>query len=126
MTSSSSYPFELFMQEPSSPYRLLLLTLCMSVTVFPLYLQYVVRSCKMCTMPLLGSCLIQVFSTGSLCNKVEKRLQQCLPDLAKSIGKLVISSDSPDLQTHACQLMSCELDSLQQELELRLQASVRC
>ena len=66
---------------------------------------------------------IHVSSTGSLCNKVEKRLQQCLPYLAKSLGKLVTSSDNPDLQTHACQLMSCELDSLKQELELRLQAS---
>lgn len=58
---------------------------------------------------------------GSLCNKVEKRLQQCLPYLAKSLGKLVINSNSPELQSHACQLMSCELDSLQQEIELRLQ-----
>lgn len=65
-------------------------------------------------------------SAGSLCNKVEKRLQQCLPYLAKSLGKLVINSNSPELQSHACQLMSCELDSLQQEIELRLQASASC
>ena len=55
--------------------------------------------------------------------QMEKRLQQCLPYLAKSLGKLVMNSDNPDLQTHACQLMSCELDSLQQEVEFRLQAS---
>lgn len=54
---------------------------------------------------------------------MEKWLQQCLPYLAKSLGKLVISSDNPDLQTHAGQLMNCDLDRLQQEVELRLQAS---
>ncbi len=63
-----------------------------------------------------------IFCTGSLCNKVERRLQLCLPYLAKSLSKLVINSGNADLQTHACQLMSCEIDYLQQELELRLQA----
>ncbi|KAL0043116.1 hypothetical protein WJX79_009720 [Trebouxia sp. C0005] len=58
---------------------------------------------------------------GSLCNKVERRLQLCLPYLAKSLSKLVINSENADLQTHACQVMSCEIDYLQQELELRLQ-----
>ena len=64
----------------------------------------------------------EVFCTGSLCNKVERRLQLCLPYLAKSLSKLVINSENPDLQTHACQVMSCQIDYLQQELELRLQA----
>lgn len=67
---------------------------------------------------------IGVLGAGALCNKVERRLQQCLPYLAKSLGKLVINSDNPELQSHACQLMSCELDSLRQEIELRLQASI--
>ena len=58
---------------------------------------------------------------GSLCNKVERRLQQCLPYLAKSLSKLVIGSESADLQTHACHVMGCEMDCLQQEVELRLQ-----
>ncbi len=49
-------------------------------------------------------------------------MQLCLPYLAKSLSKLVINSGNADLQTHACQLMSCEIDYLQQELELRLQA----
>ncbi len=49
-----------------------------------------------------------------------------MPYLAKSLGKLVIDSDNPELQSHACQVMSCELDSLQQEIELRLQASISC
>ncbi|KAA6428533.1 MAG: hypothetical protein FRX49_01409 [Trebouxia sp. A1-2] len=40
---------------------------------------------------------------GSLCNKVERRLQLCLPYLAKSLSKLVINSENADLQTHACQ-----------------------
>ncbi len=63
-----------------------------------------------------------VFCTGSLCNKVERRLQLCLPYVAKSLSKFVINSENADLQTHACQVMSCEIDYLQQELELRLQA----
>ena len=67
-----------------------------------------------------------ILCAGSLCNKVERRLQQCLPYLAKSLGKLVINSENADLKTHACQLMGCELDALQQELELRLQASASC
>ncbi|DBA76325.1 TPA: hypothetical protein ACH3X1_010037 [Trebouxia sp. C0004] len=58
---------------------------------------------------------------GFLCNKVERRLQLCLPYLAKSLSKLVVNSENADLQTHACQLMSCEIDYLQQELEIRLQ-----
>ena len=71
-------------------------------------------------------CQTECLSAGTLCNKVERRLQQCLPYLAKSLGKLVINSENPELQSHACQLMSCELDSLQQEIELRLQASASC
>ena len=66
--------------------------------------------------------LTAAFDAGSLCNKVEKRLQLCLPYLAKSLSKLVTASDNADLQTHACQLMSCEMDNLQAELEIRLQA----
>ena len=85
--------------------------------------QDVASSCHSCSWcACWHSHMMVVCCPGSLCNKVERRLQQCLPYLAKSLSKLVVNSENADLQTHACQLMSCDIHGLQQELELRLQA----
>ena len=59
--------------------------------------------------------------TGALGNKVERKLQQCLPYLAKSVSKLVINSENAELQHSTCAFMHCELDCLQQEVEHRLE-----
>ena len=61
--------------------------------------------------------------TGALGNKVERKLQQCLPYLAKSISQLVINSANAELQHSACVHMHCELDCLQQEVEYRLEVT---
>ena len=78
----------------------------------------------MVEMPLsIDLCLLLV--SGSLGNKVERKLQQCLPYLSKSISQLISKSGNPEFQHNACALMSCQLDCLQQEVEYKLEVGFR-